>query len=54
MTLTIYSPYCQALANNDKSVCDPNKDVSGEWGYDPAKFVYQYDKATKTFKYVGK
>ncbi|GAB1195586.1 hypothetical protein APSETT444_004847 [Aspergillus pseudonomiae] len=47
-------PYCKALGSNDKSVCDKTKDIAGSWGYDPAKWAYQYDEKNNKFNYVGK
>ncbi|BAE62238.1 unnamed protein product [Aspergillus oryzae RIB40] len=47
-------PYCKALGSNDKSVCDKNKNIAGDWGFDPAKWAYQYDEKNNKFNYVGK
>ncbi|KAE8138700.1 hypothetical protein BDV38DRAFT_281997 [Aspergillus pseudotamarii] len=47
-------PYCKALGGNDKSACDKNKNVAGDWGFDPAKWAYQYDEKNNKFNYVGK
>ncbi|KAF7617016.1 hypothetical protein F9C07_2284533 [Aspergillus flavus] len=47
-------PYCKALGSNDKSVCARNKNIAGDWGFDPAKWAYQYDEKNNKFNYVGK
>ena len=40
------SPYCTALMNNDKTVCDKNYNGGqGPWGFDVADFAHKFDKA---------
>ncbi|KAK9435836.1 hypothetical protein VB005_10639 [Metarhizium brunneum] len=47
-------PYCDALARGDTSVCDDTHDASGPWGFDVAKFVSQWNAATKQYDFAGK
>ncbi|EXV01510.1 deoxyribonuclease NucA/NucB [Metarhizium robertsii] len=47
-------PYCDALARGDKSVCDDKYDATGPWGFDVAKFVSQWNAATKQYDFAGK
>ncbi|KAH0598400.1 hypothetical protein MHUMG1_03698 [Metarhizium humberi] len=47
-------PYCDALARGDTSVCADTYDATGPWGFDVAKFVSQWNAATKQYDFVGK